>query len=77
MMEAERTLKQMHRVYTLATTLEDAKKFAINNNPPYGILMISARCTGEQVESIATSPRGLPSRHSAAGIPTAQQRGVP
>jgi hypothetical protein len=44
-------------VYTLATTLEDAKKFAINNNPPYGILMISARCTGEQVESIATHMR--------------------
>jgi hypothetical protein len=68
MVDTERTLKLMHRVYDLATSVQEAKRMAINNNPCYGILMVSARVSGEDVEAITMQMRKRNPKHGVVVV---------
>merc|ERR1719171_2338569 len=57
LIDTQRTLKQMRRVFDLAMSFQEAQRLAVNSNPPYGILLASARVPGEQVRTIADKLR--------------------
>jgi hypothetical protein len=57
LIDTQRTLKQMRRVFDLALSFQEAQRLAANSNPPYGILLVSARVPGDQVRAIADKLR--------------------